>query len=128
MFFQTKHFFFFPNYFNVSYSLNNIADNSSILDNELLKAIQGQVQKPRAEKTGNEIEGNANKMCNKMNLMVGACTFLFQKMKDHESLLKKHEEILPKLHERELAKKKSKKIKKKLSDEVIWNFHLFMFD
>jgi uncharacterized protein (DUF342 family) len=85
-----------------------------------LKAIQGQVQKPRPEKTGNEIEGNSNKVCNKMNLMVGACSFLFQKMKEHESLLKKHEEILPKLQEKEIAKKKSKKIKKKLSEEVFF--------
>ena len=96
-----------------------MAENIKFPDNELYKAALSSVpEKPLPELTGNKIEENTNKICNKMNLLTTALGISYKKNKEFEGKIAKLEGDFAKKVSKEELKEKAKKIKKKLNDAI----------
>ena len=96
-----------------------ISESIKFPDNELYRAALSQnPDKPLAELTGNKLEENTNKICNKMNLLTAALALSYKKNKDFEGKITKLEGDFAKKVSKEDLKEKAKKIKKKLNDSI----------
>ena len=58
-------------------------------DNEFHKTIYNLIEKPRIENSGDKIDDNSNKTCNKLSMIGHACNYLykvFQKIYSHRNI------------------------------------------
>lgn len=99
--------------------MGKISESIKFPDNELYKAaLSSNPDKPLSEVTGNRLEENTNKICNKLTLLTTALSIAHKKNKDFEGKINKLEsEFAQKVSKAELKEKVSRS-KKKLQNGI----------
>lgn len=103
-------------------SLAKISESIKFPDNELYKsALSENPEKPLSEASGNKIEENTNKICNKLRLLTTALSISHKKNREFDGKLQKLEgEFSQKVSKAELKDKVSrnkKKLKASIEDQ-----------
>ena len=92
-----------------------------------MKSLQLSLEKPKPENTGNILDDQTNKFCNKLSLLSTACTNLHKKDKEKEKKI----DFLEKDNKIKVStdnhKSKMRKLKKKLQDQVTFSFFYFIY-